>query len=250
MSMDVKPETSHQPDKVDKCLEVLDETVMLLEQCLKLACKFIGDKQSTCTNIAEEEDGRRQVIEEKEISDKSTPVMRFTKKDCGSNGAVVGAESQNAVTVLGSKNIDLIYYKDESQMPDIMRLITKALDVNANKYVGAIICKLEVCRDGERRGYIAMLAVEESYRKMGIGTRMVQKVVSNMQTMGCSQIVLETEVTNADALRLYANLGFIREKRLFRYYLNGVDAFRLKLYFTNLSRPSSPDLPSNNQCIV
>jgi hypothetical protein len=41
--------------------------------------------------------------------------------------------------------------------------------------------------------------------------------------------MLEAEVTNAGALRLYANLGFIRDKRLLRYYLNGNDAFRLKL---------------------
>jgi len=44
------------------------------------------------------------------------------------------------------------------------------------------------------------------------------------------QIVLETEITNKSALRLYENLGFVRDKRLFRYYLNGVDALRLKLW--------------------
>jgi len=42
--------------------------------------------------------------------------------------------------------------------------------------------------------------------------------------------VLETEVTNKAALRLYENLGFVHDKRLFRYYLNGVDALRLKLW--------------------
>lgn len=31
------------------------------------------------------------------------------------------------------------------------------------------------------------------------------------------------------ALSLYESLGFIREKRLFRFYLNGKDAFRLVL---------------------
>lgn len=46
------------------------------------------------------------------------------------------------------------------------------------------------------------------------------------------KIVLETEVSNAAALRLYGRLGFIREKRLPRYYLNGSDAFRLKLWIT------------------
>lgn len=45
------------------------------------------------------------------------------------------------------------------------------------------------------------------------------------------QVTLEAEVTNKGALALYGRLGFIRSKRLFRYYLNGVDAFRLKLLF-------------------
>lgn len=46
------------------------------------------------------------------------------------------------------------------------------------------------------------------------------------------QVTLEAEVTNKGALALYGRLGFIRAKRLYRYYLNGVDAFRLKLLFT------------------
>ena len=43
------------------------------------------------------------------------------------------------------------------------------------------------------------------------------------------QVILETEFDNAAALALYESLGFIREKRLFRFYLNGKDAFRLSL---------------------
>ena len=41
------------------------------------------------------------------------------------------------------------------------------------------------------------------------------------------QVVLETEATNTAALRLYEKLGFVRDKRLPKYYLNGNDAFRL-----------------------
>ena len=41
------------------------------------------------------------------------------------------------------------------------------------------------------------------------------------------QVVLETEYDNTAALSLYESLGFIREKRLYRFYLNGKDAFRL-----------------------
>jgi hypothetical protein len=43
------------------------------------------------------------------------------------------------------------------------------------------------------------------------------------------QVVLETEVDNEAALGLYSSLGFIREKRLYRFYMNGKDAFRLVL---------------------
>lgn len=52
----------------------------------------------------------------------------------------------------------------------------------------------------------------------------------NNNTYDLLQVVLETEITNQPALRLYENLGFVRDKRLFRYYLNGVDALRLKLW--------------------
>ena len=58
--------------------------------------------------------------------------------------------------------------------------------------------------------------------------------------------MLETEFDNAAALALYESLGFVREKRLFRFYLNGKDAFRLVLVVAPLpddgggSEPDSP----------
>lgn len=45
------------------------------------------------------------------------------------------------------------------------------------------------------------------------------------------QVMLETEVVNKGALKLYDNLGFTRMKILPKYYLNGGDAIRLKLWF-------------------
>ncbi|KAJ0667571.1 putative transferase [Helianthus annuus] len=58
------------------------------------------------------------------------------------------------------------------------------------------------------------------------------------------KVTLEAEVTNKGALALYGRLGFIRAKRLFRYYLNGVDAFRLKLLFPH------PELPSGISSVL
>ncbi|KAF9903394.1 N-alpha-acetyltransferase 30A [Linnemannia zychae] len=74
-----------------------------------------------------------------------------------------------------------------------------------------------------------MLAVSREYRKRKIGSTLVLMAIEAMKSAGADEIVLETEYTNQSAIALYQQMGFIKDKRLYRYYLNGVDAFRLKL---------------------
>lgn len=111
------------------------------------------------------------------------------------------------------------------------------------------MCKLEEHRSGTLRGYIAMLAVVEEFRGKGIATKLVKMAIEAMKARDAdevceipsttqprfaadrlNQIVLETEVSNTASLRLYERLGFLRSKKLHRYYLNGNTAFRLVLY--------------------
>ncbi|XP_034184123.1 N-alpha-acetyltransferase 30 isoform X1 [Osmia lignaria lignaria] len=155
---------------------------------------------------------------------------------------------------LGKKddNIQYVSYTSELQMPDIMKLIQKDLSepysiytyryfihnwpklcflaMHGDECVGAIVCKLDIHRKVIKRGYIAMLAVDVKYRKRKIGSNLVRRAIQAMVEDNADEVVLETEITNRPALRLYENLGFVRDKRLFRYYLNGVDALRLKLW--------------------
>nr|XP_023012252.1 N-alpha-acetyltransferase 30-like [Leptinotarsa decemlineata] len=148
--------------------------------------------------------------------------------------------------------IDFIQYESEMQMPMIMKIIQKDLSEPYSIYtyryfihnwpklcflamcegecVGAIVCKLDLHRKVIKRGYIAMLAVDQKYRKLRIGSNLVRMAISEMLQGNADEVVLETEVTNKPALQLYEKLGFVRDKRLFRYYLNGVDALRLKLW--------------------
>mmetsp|Transcript_33441 Transcript_33441/g.77674 ORF Transcript_33441/g.77674 Transcript_33441/m.77674 type:complete len:241 (+) Transcript_33441:31-753(+) len=145
-------------------------------------------------------------------------------------------------------------YKDETDMPGIVELIEKDLSepysiftyryfinnwpelcflaMAGNSCVGAIVCKLDShrCRN-THRGYIAMLAVEKGLRGKGIGSTLVRLCLDKMREMEADECVLETEVTNKGALGLYRNMGFVKEKRLHKYYLNGNDAFRLKFLF-------------------
>lgn len=45
--------------------------------------------------------------------------------------------------------------------------------MDGSKCVGAIVCKLDIHRKVVKRGYIAMLAVDERYRKRKIGMLVV-----------------------------------------------------------------------------
>ncbi|KAH6911888.1 acyl-CoA N-acyltransferase [Coprinopsis sp. MPI-PUGE-AT-0042] len=92
--------------------------------------------------------------------------------------------------------------------------------------VGVIVCKQSAHR-GVNRGYIAMLSVDKRWRKRGIASSLVRNSMDAMKQDGVTEIFLETEYDNHAALSLYESLGFIREKRLYRFYLNGKDAFRL-----------------------
>ncbi|MCJ1399333.1 N-alpha-acetyltransferase mak3 [Xylographa trunciseda] len=104
-----------------------------------------------------------------------------------------------------------------------------ALDAE-DTLIGVVISKLEPHRGGPMRGYIAMLAVKEEYRGKGIATRLVRMAIDTMIEKDADEIALETEVTNTAAMKLYERLGFLRSKRLHRYYLNGNTAFRFLLY--------------------
>ena len=164
---------------------------------------------------------------------------------------------------------------------------TPGKDGGAPQVVGTIVCKQDRHRSGAMRGYIAMLAVHHSMRKRGMGKELVRLAVCAMRDDGCDEAgtrqymldtytrahpmhahrrsahinipyyhplmrgaVLETEVTNLGALRLYEGLGFVRDKRLHRYYLNGNDAFRLKVWFHDLpvpdEQPSGEEQPSGS----
>eukprot|EP00158_Paraphelidium_tribonemae_P009897 Partr_v1_DN28991_c0_g1_i4_m26177 putative N-alpha-acetyltransferase 30, NatC catalytic subunit len=109
------------------------------------------------------------------------------------------------------------------------KLCLLARDTGNDAIVGVVMGRLEKHRSGTMRGYIGMLAVSYDYRKQGIGSSLVEKAVELIRGDGADEIVLETELSNTGAQALYEKLGFFRDKRLEKYYLNGSDAFRLKL---------------------
>nr|KAJ3420563.1 N-alpha-acetyltransferase 30 [Polyrhizophydium stewartii] len=194
-------------------------------------------------------------------------------------------------------DVEYSLYKSEEQLPQMAALIDNnlsepyttftyryflhstpsvsfvATDRRTGALVGVIICKLSPHRE-RLRGYIGMLVVAHEYRKMGIGSALVKVAVEEMRRHDADEVTLETEITNLAALSLYQRLGFVRDKRLNRYYLSGRDAFRIRdihraartrartrdldQIFEDMAKPeesfkgpANPDLPGmgQNYCI-
>ncbi|OAY70343.1 N-alpha-acetyltransferase MAK3-like [Ananas comosus] len=174
-----------------------------------------------------------------------------------------GSPAAAAAAEFTAAEIEYVSYGGEHHLPLVMSLVDDELSepysiftyryfvylwphltflaFHKGKCVGTVVCKMGDHR-GTFRGYIAMLVVIKSYRGRGIATELVTRSIRVMMESGCEEVTLEAEVTNKGALALYGRLGFIRAKRLYRYYLNGVDAFRLKLLFP---RPDPALLSAN-----
>ncbi|CAN5958774.1 unnamed protein product, partial [Sphagnum jensenii] len=127
--------------------------------------------------------------------------------------------------------IQYVSYKDETQLETIMSLIDQELSEPYSIFTYRYFITLwpDLC-------FMAF----NGDKCVGtiVSTELVTRCIQVMHDSGCDEVTLEAEVTNKGALALYGNLGFIRAKHLHRYYLNGVDAFRLKLLFP---RPPDPN---------
>ncbi|KAL0249167.1 hypothetical protein GEMRC1_004400 [Eukaryota sp. GEM-RC1] len=104
-----------------------------------------------------------------------------------------------------------------------------AVDSVTSRLVGCIIGRVDFDQSIGSHGYIGMVAVDPSYRNQGIAQLLIKEELNRFKADGFSDVILETEVTNPASLRVYQKYGFLREQLLPKYYLNGNDAFRLRL---------------------
>lgn len=62
------------------------------------------------------------------------------------------------------------------------------------------------------------LAVDEKYRRMGIGKALVERLVEKLQARCVRSLTLEVRVSNLPAVTLYESLGFQTVGRRPKYY--------------------------------
>jgi|ERR1039458_6640236 ribosomal-protein-alanine N-acetyltransferase len=75
-------------------------------------------------------------------------------------------------------------------------------------------------------GRVVTIDVLPAARGLGLGSQLMSECETRLRAAGCTQIVLETAVNNAAALRLYEKLGYKILRTLPEYYSSeSLDAF-------------------------
>jgi ribosomal-protein-alanine N-acetyltransferase len=74
---------------------------------------------------------------------------------------------------------------------------------------------------------ILMIAVEKSYRKMGIGSSLLTNFIDLCMKKNFSAVRLEVKTDNEEAIKLYKKFNFEITSRISAYYSDASDAFTM-----------------------
>ena len=101
------------------------------------------------------------------------------------------------------------YFENEYKEKNNILLVAK--EDNDNKIVGYVFCKITMPDNGPNINCVAFLNglyVEESYRKQGIATKLIEECKNLAIEMGVKIFELNVLTENVDALNLYQKIGF------------------------------------------
>ncbi|MEM3084488.1 MAG: GNAT family N-acetyltransferase [Nitrososphaerales archaeon] len=78
-----------------------------------------------------------------------------------------------------------------------------------SKVIGFAIGKIsEKAKSAWKYGYISWIGVSKGYQRLGLGRRLYKRLESKMEEKGARMILLDTELSNTDALTFFKRLGF------------------------------------------
>jgi ribosomal-protein-alanine N-acetyltransferase len=110
-----------------------------------------------------------------------------------------------------------------------------------DRIVGFMIYELH-----KNRLHLLNFAVAEEYRRIGIGSQMVEKLIAKMASHRRNKITLAVRERNLAAQLFFRNLDF-RASRVMRNYYedSGEDAFLMELHAESEDAEATADVPVN-----
>ena len=80
----------------------------------------------------------------------------------------------------------------------------------------------------KKEGHILVIAIRDGFKRMGIGTFLMKKLIDVYEKKGINKLKLEVRTSNIAAISMYRKLGFKITNKLKHYYENGEDGFVLR----------------------
>jgi [ribosomal protein S18]-alanine N-acetyltransferase len=77
------------------------------------------------------------------------------------------------------------------------------------------------------QAHLVTFAVHPDFRKMGLGSYMLRRLIQYVLRRGGESIVLEVRKSNQAAVHLYQSLGFVVVHTISRFYPDGEDGFSM-----------------------
>ncbi|MBM3464481.1 MAG: ribosomal-protein-alanine N-acetyltransferase [Armatimonadetes bacterium] len=158
------------------------------------------------------------------------PVVRQTPPVARPPVALVPAGPQDAVTLAEIDRKAFPHPWTARDFADALRQTSTAATfaMAGAQPLGAILVQYD--RFGKGDISINSLAVVPEARGHKIGETLMVAALREAREKGCERAVLEVDVSNAPALRLYEKLGFEVRETLPNYYVDeGHDAYRMEL---------------------
>lgn len=75
-----------------------------------------------------------------------------------------------------------------------------------------------------QRGHIITLDVDSTFRRKGVGSKLMHAAEMRLTERGCSTVFLETAVNNLSAISFYRRHDYLVLKSIPRYYEGNLDA--------------------------
>ena len=135
-----------------------------------------------------------------------------TKKSVKLDLVTITPKNMGQVKLLHSKCFP-IEYKDSFYEQLLANSDFVRLGYVADCLVGTIGCKIE-----SKRMYIMTLGVLNAYRRLGIGSQLLDWVVEKARSEDLSELVLHVQTNNTAGSDFYKQHGFILEKTEPDYY--------------------------------
>jgi len=143
----------------------------------------------------------------------------------------------NPIRIRLAKPADLyaIYHIEESSFsePYPHSLLSKLLRDFPNSYLvaeidrGTIVGYCVASDDGDF-AHLISIGVLLKYRRRGVGTALIQELLEKLR-LRVRELRLEVNQRNAEAIKLYEDLGFKRTSVIENYYADGSPAVKMEL---------------------